>query len=368
MEQLVEQYASKLMSKAPGSLYEAIRWFEELKAEGAQSTAERSKYPRLLQELLAYNGGALVKSILRKVVDVSALITNNPFRELTIDDLDAVLKLVYFTDSPVVARFCLREVEDARLLATAIMSAHGAFMMSSEGDVRLVDSPISTNVIFALFALRGIVNLARISRAFCQLLRELDDLFPALEQLLDVFERTESLPFALLSRAADDTLRLVMTLALSEDCRDWAIDRGVIKIHASFMRLTVKGDLVEQRVKDWPEVRNFTKGMEPAQIRGVFADLTQELLEIDRQIHDPRTEEKTAKKLRAIFFNQVKQQITRLGYSSETRSAKSMVARATSCFETPIVCSWDLGDAGAALEGGKPFSKCASCSLALYCR
>ena len=72
MEQLVEQYAAMLMSDEHAKLYETIRGLEELKAQGAQNIVARVKYSRLLQELLAYKGGALVKSILQKAVDVTA--------------------------------------------------------------------------------------------------------------------------------------------------------------------------------------------------------------------------------------------------------------------------------------------------------
>lgn len=128
-------------------------------AEGA-----RIKYSRLLQELLAYNGGALVQSILRRVSNSSAL-KDSPFRELTID-LEACLELVALTNSQLIARFCLQEV-DTGLLATALMSAHSSFMMSIEGQDHLTHLSTCSKFHYALDALRGIVNLARASKAFC---------------------------------------------------------------------------------------------------------------------------------------------------------------------------------------------------------
>lgn len=366
MEQLVNQYASGLMLEEPNAFYEAVRGLEELRAQGSQSILDKMKYSRLLQELSAYNGGAILKVILKEAFAFSAS-RESPCQELRLG-LEACLMLVTLTDSPMVARACLQEVEDFRLLATALMGAHIAFMKSSEDTDRLAEASSCTNLHYALTALRGIVNFARASRAFCLTLQDYDDLFPALEHLLDTFTKSESVSFTLIGKAADDTLRLLSTFALSENCKEWAIDRGLIRLHAALIKLTLKGDLIEQRFKERSKETTRQNAKQPAETRRSYADLAQELLEIDRRMRDPNTEQKVGKKLRADFLRNVKHQAMRMCDGSENRSTKFAAARATGRFDTPIVCSLDLCDAGTALDAGRPFSKCANCSLAIYCR
>lgn len=65
MEQLVEQYASKLLSDDQAPLLEVVDAIEALRAKMLDSPSARCKVSRLLQELLAYKRGAIVQRVVQ---------------------------------------------------------------------------------------------------------------------------------------------------------------------------------------------------------------------------------------------------------------------------------------------------------------
>ncbi|GAQ80124.1 hypothetical protein KFL_000460350 [Klebsormidium nitens] len=81
-------------------------------------------------------------------------------------------------------------------------------------------------------------------------------------------------------------------------------------------------------------------------------------------MRSPETDKETAKELRDKYLKLMKKAVFLHGKSLQKPSAKSW---ATGRIDTPLVCSWELCDVGPALNAGRPFSKCADCSLALYC-
>ncbi|GAQ90612.1 hypothetical protein KFL_006620070 [Klebsormidium nitens] len=59
--------------------------------------------------------------------------------------------------------------------------------------------------------------------------------------------------------------------------------------------------------------------------------------------------------------------VSNLDLKRSPGSVKSLAAWASKRRETPIVCSWELCEAGSVVDAGRLFSKCANCSLAYYC-
>ncbi|GAQ80125.1 hypothetical protein KFL_000460355 [Klebsormidium nitens] len=132
------------------------------------------------------------------------------------------------------------------------------------------------------------------------------------------------------------------------------------------MKLALKGDAIEQRFKDRIKAGSRQNVKQPAEIRAYLEKSAQGILEIDRQIQDPKTEKKRSKKLRAGFLRNIREKMC-LSDDAKDLSAKFLAARANGRIDAPVVCSWDLCDAGTALDAGKPYRKCANCSLAIYC-
>ncbi|GAQ80940.1 hypothetical protein KFL_000660350 [Klebsormidium nitens] len=84
------------MPSFPVTVYDALTELKQLRAQGAESHCARDRYLRLLQELLAYKGGAFVKDILQKhlLSDKIAGLPSLPV-ELVTRAVDCTLLLTY---------------------------------------------------------------------------------------------------------------------------------------------------------------------------------------------------------------------------------------------------------------------------------
>jgi hypothetical protein len=51
-----------------------------------------------------------------------------------------------------------------------------------------------------------------------------------------------------------------------------------------------------------------------------------------------------------------------------SRYEKRVLLRKTGDFELPTLCSWDACSAGAEIDSGRKFKKCAASGLVAYCR
>lgn len=249
MEQLVEEYASRLMpSLPPTKVYDALTELKQLKGQGAEDPCARARFSRLLQELLAYKRGAFVEEILHKVLDLANcgmhLLSGENQRIML--SLHAFPVLVALAESQVIARFCVQDEVRARKLARAFMEAHRGFLGLFEEDGSRKDPIDVRGLHLALQMIEGLVNFSRGSKIFRLAVRGLDDLFPALEHLLsDKIAGLPSLPIGLATWTVDDILRLTHALTVSEEGQQWAVDQGLIRIYAAIARLSTSDTMFE---------------------------------------------------------------------------------------------------------------------------
>lgn len=385
MEQLVEDYASKLFSYDKSVVLEACGSINSLRIEAHsdEDPSSRVKYSRLLQELLAYKRGAVVQKHLDRVLRINTPRTR-PLPSHHSVELDSVLALSVLTENQAVASFCLREESEtnARALARALSEAFRRTMMMLSAAKRR-QSEYRFWITGTYASVRGLTNFARLSRHFRAGLQESGQhLFAALEHLVsEDFEK--SLPEHLVAEPATMVSPLIRTFILFEDSQQWAIDQGLLKIQLAMTRQKMRH--VNRLKFERYAITSHLARMSPKERLAILESTEQELLDFDRQMRHPENSASARNKYLEWCTSELEVEVAvrpiynasvgrgdstfrNLDLEKPSKSAKSLAAWASGRTETPIVCSWELCKEGSVIDAGRLFSKCARCSLAYYCR
>lgn len=299
MEQLVEDYASELSSDDALIVLTATKRLDQrlVLLTTDYSPPARIEHSRLLQELLAYKRGSMVARVLERVLDMSVH-RDCSATELWLD-LFSCLSLVALTENQLTARFCLQQEASALKTARSLMNAYKTLVKVEETNE---SGPLLSSAL-----IRGFLNLSRASKAFRTGLKELQDLFPAMEHLL-----SQSIggycPAKIISNVLPDIIQLMNVLILSEETREWALHQGIMRVHASINRLLMRDVSLNQgRLQ---ESKSFDpKLSESARSRKILAAHAEQLLEADRQMRRPETDKDTAKDLRDKYLKLMKKAI-----------------------------------------------------------
>lgn len=392
MEQIVEFHANKLQSERYEDMNIAVEYIEALRVEADDSVAARIQFSRLIQELLAYKRGDVIHKFLQQMrrPPSSAAAETRKLRSYS------TTVLVALSESQAVAQYCVREEHKTRLIARALLDSITNLMNVIPDQLRgrryipdhLLEDPSGEgeNCIYldlALENIRGFVNFSRASKTFRLALKELNGLFPALESLV-AREITELASADVLKKAVKYLYRLMNTFSLFEDTQDWALDKGMMRIHAATQRLLGMEGVIEAD----SATREFLRLPDPTsvEVRWYIASGERMLLDLDKKIRESRRKRQEVKKLRAEYLESVKANLiaTAMGPAAgsshghgifrgtldqEPQSfAKALTAWASGRTGAPIVCSWELCEIRSVVDAGRPFSKCGNCSMAYYCR
>ncbi|GAQ88460.1 hypothetical protein KFL_004300110 [Klebsormidium nitens] len=388
MEHIVEYHANKLQSERYEDLKVAVEYIEALRVEADYTSEARIRFSRLLQELLAYKRGAVIHKILQQMRRAPP----NAATEIRKLRTYSTTVLVALSENQAVAQYCVREEHKTRVIARALLDSHTILMNVVPDQLRgkryipdhLVEDPSGEGERYkylnlAVENVRGFVNFSRASRTFRLVLQELDGLFPALESLV-AREITELASTDILRKTVKYMHRLMDTFALFEDSQQWALDKGMIRIHAAIQRLlgmegVIEADNAAVEMFNYPDPTSVAT-------RWYIASGEKMLLDLDEKIRESRGNRREVKRLRTEYLESVKAHLTATGpvagaanglFSGAPNQdpqtfAKSLTAWASGRTGAPIVCSWELCETGSVVDAGRPFSKCSSCMLAYYCR
>jgi hypothetical protein len=396
-------------------------------ADEISAGAINVRYARFLQELLAYKRGGLVQRIFTLLLRLSNQQGVTPTTAAEDRNLlfGACRALALLTESRLVAQFCVKEEGAARKLGESLLCVLSlqdlftACIPFSPSRPGRDDDPSNVLMNFflyrALSCLRILANVSRASRPFRRSLQQLDALFPSLEHLLSG-EFVRYFHVREVSKLGTSVSGVLNTLLAFEDTQEWALDQGLIRIHWALGRMfsslfeggTILGTLDPAVLKlilsNLPEDPGtecaeelLSKMMligdglaEQQEKQAAISNGERTFLEYDRDIRDPRNPQKTALRAAVVegcnrtLLATMRQEQESLGISfpvhlvealnagptnpNYKKMQRSLAAWISGSFHAPAVCSWEHCGAGSELEAGRPFSKCAGCHLALYCR
>lgn len=396
MEQMVGQHACKLSSEDCNEVARVCRRIEDHGCEAhlANDPSARLKYSRLRQELLAYKRGALVQKLLNQVLAIESNTHKNCSTMHLSLQFHSILAVADLSESQAVAEFCLRDEKTVCMLPGALMEAflHCKAGLSDQG-LRKGDCQ-GMWLRWTMVLVRGLANFARVSRHFRKSLQQYGrSLFPALEFLLsEDFEKTISRERGY-ERVAVYThiAPLVHIFVLFGDTQQWAIDQGLIRIHLAIHRKMMR--LMNSMFQGEGAQPAFLGGMKVEDLNIKISALeTKErwLLDLEKKIMHSKNPQR-ASAWRNDFLKDCREDLvleseckpvfsallglgtaasatSKLDLEKSPKSVKSLAAYASKRRETPIVCSWEFCETGSVIDAGRLFSKCASCSLAYYCR
>lgn len=380
MEQTVERAASSFQSESFQVFSAAVNYI------GWQRGSDLIKFSRLLQELLAYKRGALLDNLIGCICTIASDHEGDERHNL---QLQACRLIAVLSESVPVAKYFMKDKQKIRPIARALMNAqkyllrHIPRQLSGRRCIpeHLMADPKGGKETYVYFELafqtvRAFDNLSRASKSFRLALQELEAFFPSLEKLVSR-DITSPASLDVLHNALTNVHSLMRTLAFSEDIQQWSFDQGIVRIQAAITRILIaKGVFTGE---------GLVTGMGPpsAEMRRVLASQERELLNLDKQLRRYKNSEK-ARRMRTLFVDSLRDKSasfesfltsihghlprTVRRMEQETRRFQESEAASLEWSGAPIVCSWELCEAGSASEAGRPFSKCANCALAYYCR
>lgn len=395
-EVIVERCARLLLSNRPDALMSIANYFEGLSGDSRGSRKSANELSWMLQDLLAYKRGAVVDHLLQQIATSPA-----PPDVKTIVGLKRLYlckMMAGLSENEAVAKYCVKEKLKARTLAKALLEAQAHLLREVQlqvgkkgsapdqliGSKKRGEEEKLSYLNLAVENVKGFANFSYASKTFRLALQASEDFFPGLASLLD-HEITKHSSAQLLVKTFKYFFDLLRGFITFEDSQNWALDKGAIRIYAELTRLLSISGVTERFVEDLQAAADIVSGPGPASrdMRKHFAALGDELRLLDRCIRDPE-DPQGARKLREQWLEQdVLPGLLLLGSSTvrgesglppdRVQNALDMAANTFkrmkgSFASTPIVCSWERCDIGSVLEAGRPFSKCANCSFAFYCR
>lgn len=375
MDQVVQEYTSCLDSEDSHEVAKVWGMLEERRQAAFRSADPSAKmnYSRLLQELLAYKRGAVVQKLLNQVVKPKPSAGPASAGRRYSLQFKLMMTLGVLSESQAVAEFCLRELGgDIGLLAQEYLISFKVLMWSISNEEVREKQHTEVWLDWILSSLRGIIHFARVSKFFRRSLQESgQDLFPNLEQLLSKdFEKL--LPEHRATASLTEINQLVHIFCLFEDSQHWALEQGLIRIEVALIRLATRH--AEKYKRSSLGDSDKVIGTE------------QELLELDKKMRNPE-DPPSARAWRARYLEWYKNDILvdiqlnlsltgldilgphqNIDPEKTSKSVKSLAAWASGRRKMPIVCSWELCEAGSVIDAGRLFGRCSKCSLAFYCK
>lgn len=218
--------------------------------------------------------------------------------------------------------------------------------------------------------LEGLANFARSSEPFRRQLQlpaqEAVGLMPSLERLLTK-DHLQKLNATAVQQCREYAARFVVSLALSNDSRQWVLENGYFRIVAAIFGSQNPG-FIPPGVRDGAVVicnMVFFRLMESRECLELMKrDDVISLLRPHRAKMNAANDE--------LFENLTAVVLRGEPAPPEARATQLewevLAAGATGRELVPVVCSWEGCAEGPETPRGRRFERCASCQLAYYCR
>lgn len=388
-DEIVEQCGTLLMSEDVKTVADG---FYALQAVALDAQRQGSRgLGRVLQELAAYKGGAVIERVLRgakrnsdsnceldnsgtdagpqKFID-GVKIGNEP----VFDFIMCSWALGLLSRSTVVVERCLAagamgEEQTAKELYRSLTgnALKGARQLAYGPWAEPLPKWEEAIAVFGeqmiVAALESAMSFLRYSRVFRDSMRDALEESSLFEDL-GFFLAEDFL--AMISADWDDRIRRVMadlavSLAMSTDSQLWALDKGLLKLVAAIYEATTERQLRKdaKRGKLSPLFRCNLVLFNLLQTPAMLEKMRAHNVLAGFRPHKPKMNE--ADRSTNVWRN----------FEKRLQGVPGKWEITQECREFPpaeILCSWKLCSAGQELKGEKSYGKCALCQVARYCR
>ncbi|GAQ80421.1 hypothetical protein KFL_000530470 [Klebsormidium nitens] len=245
MEEVVDKCASMLLSSSPEAMTASADFFKGLSGDPSGRCSEGLCFSSVLQELLAYERGAIFDHLLRQM-----LADPGNCGEMRIQKLYSCKILATFSESEAVAKYCAKDKQRARSLLKALLEAQAYLLHIIRGQLRegkpnqefeeMVKRDKGKGrhefLELALENIKAFASFISASKHFRLALQQSDCFFRDLESLVarNITKRASA---QLQQKAVKNLCRLLHSLCRFGDTKDWAINSGLVRIHAAVTRL-----------------------------------------------------------------------------------------------------------------------------------
>lgn len=223
LDRLVARCAAMLTSEKSESVTGGVFLLLEAHTEspGRSARGWDEYFARLAQEIAAYKGGVVLRTLLQQAAKPYETGTVDSVRKMTYGFAICSKALGHLAGTRVVMDFCLRDAKPQGLMTTLFFDTLRV--------ARALRPRDKMRILMVEAGLEGLANFARRSRAIRQLLQKLAAEHHLFAELAHFISKEYLTAMACAEHARNVRLLLsghAVSLAFSPDSRTWAVDTG----------------------------------------------------------------------------------------------------------------------------------------------
>lgn len=365
MERTVAELASKLLSDDATNVLNALVQLKKrhtLRAQGPLTS-------RLIQELAIYQQGAILKKLLKQVLDSGSLIESStqadtpssiqcaPDRRGEGLAQCSFFALIFLSSHKGAARLIVKD-------ETTAVKLMRRFMEHLPNGAAYKRRKLNGVYPYTVSSVHGLVHFSRGSKTLRQNVRDRGDLLPALQSLLsDSLVKQEQV----FTNLREDLSDFMLALTLAEDSQVWMVEKGYLQLMADVCRTELQDEHEDaEDASALCSMALFRLCASPACVEkmkeiGAFSILSNCSERLDASAWN-----KFVLKMSGAEGDSRSSQVPKVCTLADKASYWKR-AEATFAY-TPTVCSWEGCTETADIETETKFYKCGRCAVAHYCR